>query len=413
MQKSNVHLNASRRGNLMEDAPFYALEKHEKMAISKGVKVLHLNIGQPNIETPKTAIEAVNKSDSKIIAYGPSAGRLSLRTMVAEYYNSFQATVDPTDVLVTIGASEAIMFTFLSCMDVDDEVIIPEPFYANYNGFATACSAKVIPIPSAIEEEFKLPDVKAFKSLLNARTKAIMLCNPGNPTGQLYSKDALSEILDFAIKYDLYLIVDEVYREFCYDETFRSILSFAKGANNVIVIDSASKVFSLCGARIGFLVSKNRDILKAAHKYAQLRLCPPFLGQIMAEACYSNRSAYIRSVHSIYKERSQLLYLGLKLIKGIKYYKPRAAFYNIIELPVEDALHFCQWLLSEFSVDNETIMLAPAEGFYADPERGKSQVRLAFMLDKAELERALNILKMGLETYLQINAEVKSKGFNN
>ena len=383
----------------MKDAPFYALLQSSEKALAKGRDILHLNIGQPDLPTPPEALQILKEQTSEIIPYGPSIGMLSLREKVAEYYSSFQVSIAASDVVVTTGASEAIMFALLSCLDVDDEVIIPEPFYANYNGFAATCATKLVAIQSHIDQEFNLPEVRDFEALLSPRTKAIMLCNPGNPTGQLYSEDALSKILDFAILNDLFLIVDEVYREFCYDDAFTSILSFDKGEENVLVVDSVSKVFSLCGARIGFLVTKNKKLQMSAHKYAQLRLCPPHLGQLMAEACYNHRQQYIPESRAIFKERRDLLYQGLQHIPEIKYYKPRAAFYNIIELPIENALHFCQWILSEFNIDNQTIMLAPAEGFYADRERGMSQIRLAYMLDKSKLANAIEILSKGLAAY--------------
>ena len=397
-----MQLKSSKRGQNLTQSPIRSLIPFARKAKERGLKVLHLNIGQPDIETPPEALEALRNVSSKIISYGPSEGLPSLRNKVVDYYHSFNAPVELEDVFVTTGASEAIMYALLSCMDEHDEVIIPEPFYANYLGFAAACSVNIVPINTTFETQFQLPSADEFEALITPKTKAIFLCNPGNPTGQLYKKADLESLLNLAVERNLFLIVDEVYREFCYDLEFTSILSFEQGKDHVIVIDSISKVFSSCGARIGFLVTRNQEIQHAVLKYAQLRLCPPYLGQVLAEACYENGKAYIAAAKKEYRARREILYNGLQNIPDIKSYLPNAAFYNIIELPVENSTEFCKWLLTDFSINNETIMLAPADGFYFNQEKGRSQVRLAYILNQERLRRALDILSSAIMEYQSV-----------
>ena len=361
--------------------------------------MLHLNIGQPDIETPAEALEAVRNLDQKIIAYGPSEGLTSLRNRVVDYYQKFDANLDFEDVYVTTGASEAIMYTLLSCLDEHDEVIIPEPFYANYLGFAAACSVNIVPITTNFESQFRLPGVEAFEKLITSKTKAIFLCNPGNPTGQLYQKAVLKQIIELVIRHDLILIVDEVYREFCYDSEFTSVLSFEEGKDHVVVIDSISKVFSSCGARVGYLITKNRSIQAAVLKYAQLRLCPPYYGQVLAEACYENADIYVQAEKKEYRARRAVLHEGLQKIEGVECYLPDAAFYNIVKLPFADVTPFCKWLLTDFNINNETVMLAPADGFYFNESFGKSQVRVAYILNQERLTRALRILEEAIPEF--------------
>ena len=380
-------------------SPIRSLLPYARKAKAEGNHVFHLNIGQPDIPTPPQALEAVRAVKDLVISYGPSEGLLELREKVAQYYTKFDAQLRVDDIYVTTGASEAILFTLFATCDVDDEIIIPEPFYANYLGFAETSSIRIVPVTSKIEEEFHLPSTEKFETLITPKTKAIMLCNPGNPTGQLYSKQELEKILALAKKYNIYLIVDEVYREFCYDDKFTSILSLKGGDENVIVIDSISKVFSSCGARVGFLISRNEEVRESVLKYAQLRLCPPYLGQILAMACYDFGQEYINEAREEYRRRREVLYRGLKNIDGLTFYKPAAAFYNIVDLPVDDSTEFCKWLLSEYSSNSCTVMLAPGNGFYFNRIHGRSQVRIAYILNESNLEQALDILQGAMMAY--------------
>lgn len=389
----------SKRGETLSHSPIRVLMPFAQATKAKGNHVYHLNIGQPDIPTPPEALEAIRKNNETIIQYGPSEGLPSLREKVANYYESLDCKISSNDVFVTTGASEAIIFALFACCDEFDEVIIPEPFYANYLGFAHTSSIKIEPIPSSLEEEFALPSVIKFEKLITSKTKAILLCNPGNPTGCLYSKEELTELIKLVKKYDLYLIVDEVYREFCYDEDFTSVLSFPDVNENVIVIDSISKVFSACGARIGFLVTRNVEIQKVVEKYAQLRLCPPYYGQKLAEVCYDYALEYIQAAKAEYAIRREVLYKGLSAIEGVKCYLPKAAFYNMTALPVEDANHFCKWLLTDFTYDQKTVMLAPGSGFYMRKAYGLNQVRIAYILNQHDLEQATYCLKLALDQY--------------
>ena len=390
---------SSERGHGLTQSPIRSLLPYAREARKQGKKVIHLNIGQPDIETPQQALEKVKNDKKTIISYGPSEGLPSLRKRVAQYYSEFSGPVSPENLFVTTGASEAIMFTLLSCLDEHDEVIIPEPFYANYLGFASACSVNIVPITTTFETQFQLPGIEAFKELVTPRTKAIFLCNPGNPTGQLYAREDLQKILHFAIENRLFLIVDEVYREFCYDSPFTSALAFPEGKENVVVIDSISKVFSSCGARVGFLVTRNAGVLRTALKYAELRLCPPYLGQILAESCFDHGMEYVKKAKAEYLVRRKVLYEGLKKIDGLECYLPGAAFYNIIQFPFPDVDDFCKWMLSDFDVNGETVMLAPAHGFYFTPSLGKNQARIAYILNSERLGRALHILGEAVGEY--------------
>lgn len=389
----------SRRGTNLSHSPIRVLMPYARAAKALGRKVFHLNIGQPDIPTPPQAMEAIRKSTETIVKYGPSAGMDSLREKVASYYEKFDINISREDVRVTTGASEAIMFAFFSCCDEFDEVIVPEPFYANYLGFAATSSVKMVPIATSFEDNFKLPTVEEFEYLITKDTKAIFLCNPGNPTGQLYTKEDLQSIMVLVKKYDLFLIVDEVYREFCYDKKFTSVLNFEGMEEHVIVIDSISKVFSSCGARIGYLVTKNKEIQNVVEKYAQLRLCPPYYGQKLAEVCYDYAEDYIVKARAEYVRRRQTLYEGLISIDGVRAYLPEAAFYNMVELPVEDADHFCKWLLTDFSYKDQTVMFAPGTGFYRHKSMGKNQVRMAYVLNQEDLSKAVECLDVALKLY--------------
>jgi aspartate aminotransferase len=389
----------SQRGINIPSSPIRKLAPFADLAKSEGKHVFHLNIGQPDIKTPKLALDAVHEDKSTIIQYGPAEGMLSLRNTFCDYYTKFGGTLSPQDIFVTTGASEAIVFALSACCDPGDEVIIPEPFYANYIGFTNFCAAKVVPISSYLDTAFSLPSVDQFKTKLTDRTKAIVLCNPGNPTGKVYPRKDLEAIVDFVIQNDLFLIVDEVYKEFCYDLDFYSVLQFENAKDHVIVIDSVSKIFSLCGARVGFLATANKAIQASVLKFAQMRLCPPYHGQLLAETAFKNAYPYLTEVKTEYLIRRNTLFEELQKIEDIKIYLPEGAFYIIAQLPAEDADDFCQWMLSDFSYNNKTVMLSPASGFYFNTALGKSQIRIAFILNSQDIREAIECLRKGLEVY--------------
>ncbi|MEO1263170.1 MAG: pyridoxal phosphate-dependent aminotransferase [Bacteroidota bacterium] len=389
----------SKRGATLSQSPIRSLLPFARKAKAEGTKVYHLNIGQPDIPTPPVALQSVRNIDKYIIEYGASEGLFTLREKVAAYYEKYKAGLTPQDVFVTTGASEAILFAILCTCDPGDEVIIPEPFYANYLGFAHMASINITPLTTVLEDRFELPAPEKFEALITPRTKAIFLCNPGNPTGQLYTKNDLEKLMELVKRHNLFLYVDEVYREFCYDQEFTSVFSFEGMKEHIIVIDSISKVFSACGARVGYLITKNRAVQQTVEKYAQLRLCPPFFGQKLAEACYDFAEEYIQPVKEEYIRRRKVLYDALKRIDGLKLYKPAAAFYNMVGLPVEDAEHFCKWLLTDFSLNNSTVMLAPGNGFYFNKNLGKNEVRIAYVLNEKDLLKAVTCLQEALNEY--------------
>jgi len=390
----------SERGQKMPASPIRKLVPYAEEAKKRGVKVYHLNIGQPDIKTPEVALEAIKNTDLKVIEYSHSAGIESYRKKLAGYYRNIGIDVDHTELLVTTGGSEAITFAFMACLNPGDEVIIPEPFYANYNGFATAGSITVKPIESFIEDSFALPPIKKFEELITDKTKGIVICNPNNPTGYLYSEKELNSLKELVQKYDLYLFSDEVYREFCYDghEHF-SAMHLQGIENNVIMFDSVSKRYSECGVRIGTLVSKNKEVISTALKFAQARLSPPTFGQIIAEASLDTPKSYFDEVQHEYIDRRNFLVEGLNKIPGVFTPTPKGAFYTVAKLPVDDSDKFCQWILSDFSHKNQTVMMAPASGFYSTPGRGKNEVRIAYVLKKEDLANALEVLEKALEAY--------------
>lgn len=390
---------SSNRGSNLSQSPIRELVPYARKAESEGKEIFYLNIGQPDIETPEEALAAVKNIDETVIKYGPSEGYLELRKTFADYYSKFEIDIDASDVYVTTGASEAILFALFSCFDEGDEIILPEPFYANYIGFTQMSGVKIVPLTCTIEEEFGLPQTSAFEQLITPRTKAIFLCNPSNPTGTLYSKKELEHLSAIVKKHDLFLVVDEVYREFCYEEPFYSVLNLQEISDHTIVIDSISKVFSSCGARIGFMVTRNKEVKSVVEKYAQQRLCPPMMGQYLAMACYKNRETYIHTVRDEYDKRRNYIFQRLQKIKGVKCYKPKAAFYNIVELPVSNAKDFCKWMLSDFSHEGRTLMMAPANGFYSSSSLGLNQVRIAYVLSVDKLEKAMDCLEQGLLEY--------------
>jgi len=390
----------SKKGNLMPESPIRKLVPYAEKAKAKGVKVYHLNIGQPDIETPVDAINAVKKSDIKVLAYSKSEGDLVLREKISKYYKSHNVEITTSEIIVTSGASEALLFTIGSIMDPDDEVIIPEPFYANYNGFSIANGVKIVPIFSSIENNFSLPNIDKFESLISDKTKAILICNPNNPTGYVYSKEEIKRLVEIVKKHNLYLIADEVYREFTYDGILHtSIMEFEDISQNAVVIDSVSKRYSMCGARIGCIISKNKEFMATAMKFAQARLSPPSLAQIASTAAMDTGQDYFDNIIKEYNQRRVILIEGLKNIPGVKVSEPNGAFYCVAQLPIENAEDFAKWLLEHYHLNNETIMIAPANGFYSTPNTGNNQVRIAYVLNENDLKSSIEILKNGLNEY--------------
>jgi aspartate aminotransferase len=370
-------------------------------AKKRGIKVYQLNIGQPDIETPKVALDAVKNNKIEVLAYSRSEGSEQYRTKLSSYYDSKNITVGAKDIIVTSGASEALLFTFGSIMDKDDEIIVPEPFYANYNGFSIANSLKIVHVISKIENNFSLPEIEDFEKLITKKTKAILICNPNNPTGYLYSKNEIKKLVEIVKKHDLFLIADEVYREFTYDgESHYSIMQESTIDQNAIMIDSVSKRYSMCGARIGCVVSKNKKVIETVLKFAQSRLSPPTYAQIASEAALDTPEIYFEEINKKYIQRRNLLISELRKIKGLKVASPKGAFYCIVELPIKDANEFAQWMLEKFNVNNETIMVAPAEGFYSTKGLGKNQIRIAYVLKEEDLKKSVTILKKALDKYI-------------
>ena len=391
----------SNRAVSMPASPIRKLVPYALAAKAKGTKVYHLNIGQPDIETPQTALNALKNIDLKVLEYALSEGNLDYRKQLEKYYHSIGFNDITTDnFIVTNGGSEALNFALSVVCDSGDEVIIPEPYYANYNGFTNAIGVKVVAIPSSIETGFALPSIEEFEKKITNKTKAILICNPGNPTGYLYNREELQKLAEIALKHDIVIISDEVYREYVYDgEKQISMLEFPELKENCIIIDSESKRYSMCGVRIGFLVTRSQTLHNAAMLFAQARLSPVLIGQILATAAHNDDAEYINSVREEYTKRRNLLVELLNEIPGVKCPTPKGAFYCVAELPVEDADVFAQWLLEEFSDNGETVMVAPASGFYSQPELGKKQVRIAYVLKSEDLKRSVELLKLALEKY--------------
>ncbi len=390
----------SLKGQHMPESPIRKLVPFAENAKKRGISVFHLNIGQPDIETPEAALKAVKNNKIKVLSYARSEGSEAYRKKLGQYYRQNNINVNEKDIVVTTGGSEALLFTLGSITDFGDEVIIPEPFYANYNGFSVANGIKVVPIVSSINDDFALPPIEEFEKLISKRTKAILICNPGNPTGYLYSKEELEKLKDLALKHDLFLIADEVYREFVYEGIeHHSIMSLDGLDEHAIVIDSVSKRYSMCGARIGCIVSKNKDLIQTALKYAQARLSSPTYALLASEAALDTPPEYFEKVIEEYDERRIVLINALSEIKGVKVSRPKGAFYCIAELPVDDADDFAQWMLEKFNDQGETVMVAPASGFYSTPGSGKNQIRIAYVLNKESLVRSVELLKLALEQY--------------
>ena len=390
----------SNKGKAKPQSPIRKLVPYAEDAKKRGVEVFHLNIGQPDIKTPQVALDAVKNNTLEVVAYSRSEGSEEYRTKIADYYAKNDIHVTADEIIVTTGGSEALLFTFGSIMDADDEIIIPEPFYANYNGFSTSSGVNVVPVISKIEDDFALPPIEEFEKLITPKTKAILICNPGNPTGYLYSKEEIKKLAEIVKKHDLFLIADEVYREFAYDGTEHySVMQEAGLEQHTIMIDSVSKRYSMCGARIGCIVSKNKDVINTALKFAQARLSPPTYAQIASEAALDTPQSYFDDVINEYVDRRNTLIAGLETIEGVRVAKPKGAFYCIAELPVTDADDFAQWLLEKFNRNNKTIMVAPAAGFYSTPGLGKNQVRIAYVLNKEDLITSVEILREALNQY--------------
>lgn len=390
----------SHRGVAMPPSPIRKLVPFAEEAKRKGRIVYHLNIGQPDIKTPETAMNAIRAINKPVLEYSHSAGYESYRRKLAVSYQGIGINIDYTQIIVTTGGSEAILFTLMGTMDPGDEVIIPEPFYANYNGFAVAAGVKVVPVPSSIEDGFALPSIDAFEKLITPKTKGIMICNPNNPTGYLYSKEELLKLREIVLRHNLFLFSDEVYREFCYDGIkHHSVLELEGLDNHAIMFDSVSKRFSACGVRIGCMATRNPDVLAAVLKFAQARLSPPGLGQIAAEAALDTPQSYFEEVVEEYIARRNYLVEALNAIPGVFCPKPKGAFYTTVRLPVKDADVFAKWLLTDFQHNNQTVMLAPAAGFYATPGLGKDEVRIAYVLKLEDLKNAVECLRIALEQY--------------
>lgn len=392
--------SVSQRGEIMPASPIRKLVPLSNEAKARGIKVYHLNIGQPDLPTPRIGLEALKHIDRDVLEYSPSEGLLSLRQKLAKYYKSFNINVDVDDIIVTTGGSEAVLFAFMACLDPGDEIIVPEPAYANYMAFAISAGAKIITVPSSIDEGFALPPVEKMESLITPRTKGILICNPNNPTGYLYTRKEMDQIRDLVKKHDLFLFSDEVYREFCYTGApYISAFHLEGIEHQVVLIDSVSKRYSECGIRIGALITKHEKLKKNVMKFCQARLSPPLLGQLVAEASIDAPADYMLMTYNEYVERRKFLVDGLNRIPGCYSPIPMGAFYTVVSLPVDDADKFCQWCLREFSYEGATVFMAPASGFYTTPGMGRNEVRVAYVLNKEDLARALVVLREALRAY--------------
>lgn len=390
----------SKRGELMPASPIRRLVPLANDAIARGLKVYRLNIGQPDVPTPPEALEALHHIDRKVLEYSPSEGLHSLRAKLKEYYHRFNIEVDVDDIIITTGGSEAVLFAFMACLDPGDEIIVPEPAYANYMAFAISAGAKIVTIPSSIDNGFELPPVEDFEKLITPRTKGILICNPNNPTGYLYTMKEMLQIRDLVMKHNLFLFSDEVYREFCYTGApYISAFHLPGIEENVVLIDSVSKRYNECGIRIGALITKHKELKKNVMKFCQARLSPPLLGQIVAEASIDTSQDYMLATYNEYVERRKFLIDQINQIPGCYTPIPMGAFYTVVKLPVDDADKFCQWCLKDFEYEGQTIFMAPASGFYTSPDRGKDEVRMAYVLNKEDLGRAMEVLRQALRAY--------------
>jgi len=393
-------MEISRRGQTVQASPIRKLKPYADKALEKGIKIYFLNIGDPDIPTPRPILDAVRSFNDRILAYGPAQGFLELRQAIADYFNGYKIPLTSENVIITCGGSEAILFTFAVVGDPGDEIIIPEPFYTNYNGYASLANLKIVPLTLKVENGYRLPSVEEIEAKITRRTKAILLCSPNNPTGTVYSPQELDRVVSIGVKHDLFLIGDEVYKEFIYDGlTHKSILEYEEAKDRVVVVDSISKRFSCCGARIGAVITRNDRVYQAALKFAQARLCPPTIEQKAAIAAYKMGLGYFEPVRQEYERRRDVLYEGLRSIPGLVVGKPQGAFYMSVRLPVKDAERFVIWMLTDFALDKETVMVAPGQGFYSTPGKGLDEIRIAYVLNESDLKRALVIFKAGLEKY--------------
>ncbi|MCJ7582414.1 MAG: pyridoxal phosphate-dependent aminotransferase [Candidatus Aminicenantes bacterium] len=393
-------MKISRRGMDIQESPIRKLKPFADQAMAEGVRVYFINIGQPDIRTPQPAWDAIRNFDEKVLSYGPAQGFLDLRQAVADYFGHYNIPLDSENIIITTGGSEAIHFAISAVADSGSEIIIPEPFYTNYNGYAAFADVKIVPLTLSVEEGFRLPSSEAIEAKITPQTRAILLNSPSNPTGTVYTPEELERAVDIAKRHDLFLIGDEVYKEFVYDgQTHKSILEYPDVKDRVIVIDSISKRFSCCGARIGAVVTRNEDVSFAVLKFAQARLCPATLEQKAALALYRMGMNYFEPIREEYQRRRDVLFEGLSQISGVVMYKPQGAFYIIVQLPIQDSEHFVRWMLTDFRLDNETVMVAPAQGFYSTPGKGNNEVRIAYVLNESDMKRAIEVFKAGLERY--------------
>ena len=397
----------SHRGEEMPASPIRRLVPLADKAVARGIKVYRLNIGQPDVPTPPEAFEALKKIDRKVLEYSPSAGLLSLRQKLCEYYRRFHIDVEADDVIITTGGSEAVLFAFMSCLDPGDEIIVPEPSYANYMAFAISAGAKIVTVPSTIDDGFELPPVEKFEALISPRTKGILICNPNNPTGYLYTMKEMLQIRDLVKRHDLFLFSDEVYREFCYTGApYISALHLPGIENNVVLIDSVSKRYNECGIRVGALITKNAALRKCVMKFCQARLSPPLVGQIVAEASIDASPDYMLATYNEYVERRKFLVDRINRIPGCYTPIPMGAFYTVVRLPMDDADDFCRWCLEEFDYEGQTVFMAPASGFYTTPGLGRDEVRIAYVLNREELGRAMTVLEHALAAYAELHPRI-------
>ncbi len=393
-------MDVSRRARDIQASPIRKLKPYADQAKAKGIKIFHLNIGDPDIPAPQPVIDTFRNWDQPVLSYGPAQGFLELREAVARYFRNYGISLCADEVLITLGGSEAIHFTFSVVADVGDEIIIPEPYYTNYNGYASFAGVRIVPLPLSVEDGFRLPPAAALAAKITPRTKAVLLCSPNNPTGTVYTPEELDRVVGLVKEHDLYLIGDEVYKEFVYDGLrHKSVLEYEDIRERAVVVDSISKRFSCCGARIGMILTRNMDVYASALKFAQARLCPPSVEQMAALAAYNMPAEYFQGVRDEYAKRREILYEGLKAIPKIVIRKPEGAFYVIVRLPIKDVEHFAVWMLEEFSLDGKTVMIAPAPGFYSTPSLGTDEARFAYVLNEHDLREAVRVFRAGLETY--------------
>lgn len=396
-------MNISRRGLEIQASPIRKLKPFADRAMTKGIRVYFINIGQPDIPTPQPVWDAVKNYDQEVLSYGPAQGFLDLRQAIAEYFAGYDIPLTSENIIITIGGSEAIHFAFSAVADPGAEIIVPEPFYTNYNGYAAFASVKLVPLTLSVEDGFRLLPVEEIAAKITPKTRAILLCSPNNPTGTVYTAEELERVVSLVLKHDLFLIADEVYKEFVYEgETHKSILEYEQIRDRAIVVDSISKRFSCCGARIGAVITRSQDVYGAVLKFAQARLCPPSIEQRAALAAYRMGRDYFMPVREEYQKRREILFQGLKDIAGVVMHKPQGAFYIIVKLPIKDCEHFVKWILTDFEKEGETVMVAPAQGFYSTPGKGLDEVRMAYVLKEQDLHRAITVFKAGLQKYLTL-----------